>query len=62
MVVLRRYAGQSKHYQHAARWLGKARTAALAAGREAEWRSYMEELLDRHRRKYSLVPLLQQLR
>ena len=54
--------GKSKYYHHAAQWLTKARAAALATGRDAEWRAYMEVLLTRHGRKYSLVPLLQPLR
>ena len=54
--------GKSQYYQYAARWLEKARRASLATGRDDEWRTYMEELLARHRRKYSLVPLLQPLR
>jgi uncharacterized Zn finger protein len=55
-------AGQSQHYVQAARWLSIARDAARAAGRGAEWRSYVDGLLERHKRRYKLVPLLKPLR
>lgn len=40
----------------------KARAAYRAAGRESEWRTYLEELIRRHGRKYKLVPMLEALR
>ncbi|RME88471.1 MAG: SWIM zinc finger domain-containing protein [Anaerolineae bacterium] len=55
-------AGASDRYHHAVRWLEKARAAYRAAGREAEWRAYLENLLQRHARKYKLVPMLKALR
>jgi hypothetical protein len=33
----------------------------LAAGREKEWWAYLEELIARHRRKYNLRPMLEDL-
>jgi uncharacterized Zn finger protein len=54
-------AGKSQHYDTAARWLTRVRDAARVAGREAEWRAYLDSLLAEHRRKYSLVPRLKQL-
>jgi uncharacterized Zn finger protein len=54
--------GKSRHYDHALRWLSKARQAYLAAGREAEWRAYLEELIAKHTRKRSLRPGLEALR
>lgn len=54
--------GQSKYYHHAVRWLEKARRAYLGAGREDEWRVYLEGLIDKHARKYSLRPQLEALR
>jgi uncharacterized Zn finger protein len=54
-------AAQSKYYYHAVAWLGRARAAALAAGRQDEWRQYLDSLLARHGRKYSLVPQLKRL-
>ena len=49
--------GKAKYYHHAARWLGKAASAYRQAGRESEWRAYLCQLVDRHRRKYKLVPM-----
>ena len=53
--------GKSKHYDYAVGWLERARSAYLASGRGAEWRAYLEDLVARHRRKYSLVPMLKGL-
>jgi uncharacterized Zn finger protein len=54
--------GKSRYYHHAVRWLGKARQAYLAAGRADEWVTYLESLIDKHNRKYSLRPQLEALR
>lgn len=54
--------GKAQYYGAAARWLGKARTAYQATGREQEWRAYRADLLTRHGRKYKLVPLLEALK
>ena len=54
--------GKAQSYHAAASWLAKARTAYQNMGRENEWRTYLSELLDRHRRKYKLVPMLEALR
>src|SRR5438552_2701533 len=54
-------AAQSKYYHHAVAWLRRARAAALASGRQDEWRQYVDSLLARHGRKYTLVPQLKQL-
>ena len=53
--------GQSKYYQRAAYWLGRAKAAYLSAERSDEWRVYLESLLQKHARKYSLMPLLREL-
>ncbi|MGD9101034.1 MAG: SWIM zinc finger family protein [Anaerolineae bacterium] len=55
-------AGQSKYYHHAVNWLGRARQAYLAAGRVDQWRTYLEGLIVKHARKYSLRPKLEALR
>lgn len=52
---------KSKYYHHAANWLATARMAYLAAGHEAEWQAYREELLVQHKRKHSLIPLIKGL-
>lgn len=49
-------------YALAAQWLEKAALAHEAAGREDAWMACLDELIDRHRRKYKLRPLLQALR
>ncbi len=54
--------GKSQYYPHAARWLEKARAAYRTAGRETEWDTYMSDLIAQHRRKYSLVPMLEALK
>jgi uncharacterized Zn finger protein len=54
--------GKSQYYHHAVRWVEKARAAYRAAGREAEWRAYLGELIARHGRKYKLVSMLEALR
>ena len=54
-------AAKSNAYHHAVRWLRKARAAYLATGREDEWQQYLADLLDRHRRKYRLISLLEDL-
>ena len=50
--------GRSKYYAEAITWLAKARDAYLAAGREEEWQVYLDELVNRHQRKYNLRPML----
>ena len=54
--------GKSKYYHYAAEWLERGRVAALAAGRATEWRAYIDGVIAQHKRKYSLVPLLEPLR
>ncbi len=53
--------GRSRHYDEAVNWLAKARDAHIAAGCEAEWRAYLEELIACHQRKYKLRPMLEDL-
>ncbi|MCI0441024.1 MAG: SWIM zinc finger domain-containing protein, partial [Chloroflexi bacterium] len=53
--------GKSQHYIAAARWLSLARGAYLANGRQVEWQQYLRGLLQKHARKYALVPRLKQL-
>jgi uncharacterized Zn finger protein len=52
---------RSKYYDEAVNWLAKARDAHLAAGREEQWRAYLEELIAYHQRKYKLRPMLEDL-
>lgn len=54
-------SGSAAHYEAAARWLARWRDASQATGREREWRAYLDDVLERHRRKYKLMPLLRDL-
>jgi uncharacterized Zn finger protein len=54
--------GKASHYDDAVAWLARARGAYRAAAREDEWRSYLEELIVEHQRKYKLRPMLESLR
>jgi len=54
--------GKAEYYSSAASWLAKVRTAYRALGRAEEWLAYLNELLNRHGRKYKLVPMLKALR
>jgi len=53
--------GRSGHYQEAAQWLEKALQAFFAADREEEWRALLGRLIELHRRKHKLRPLLEAL-
>jgi hypothetical protein len=37
------------------------KAASRASGREAEFRDYLTETINKHHRKYKLVPLLREL-
>jgi uncharacterized Zn finger protein len=54
--------GKARYYHHAVAWLRRSRATALGAGRQDDWRQYIDSLLLQHARKYSLVPQLKQLR
>jgi hypothetical protein len=49
-------------YELAARWLEKAALAHEAAGQQDAWMACLDDLIERHRRKHKLRPLLQELR
>ena len=55
-------ANRAGHYALAAQWLEKSALAYEASGREDEWRACLDELIEQHRRKYKLRPLLDSLR
>ncbi|HEV2121239.1 MAG TPA: hypothetical protein VGW38_00495 [Chloroflexota bacterium] len=55
-------AGKSQHYAHTAEWLRRARESASFSGRQSEWQDYISRLLQEHKRKHSLVPLLEQVK
>ncbi|MGA8314455.1 MAG: hypothetical protein WB768_01205, partial [Bradyrhizobium sp.] len=55
-------ANRAGHYTLAAQWLEKAALAHEVMGREDDWRACLDELIERHRRKYKLRPFLESLR
>ena len=55
-------ANRAGHYALAAHWLEKVALAHEVLGREDYWRACLDELIERHRRKYRLRPLLESLR
>jgi uncharacterized Zn finger protein len=55
-------AGQSGQYELAAQWLEKAALAYDAAGRFEDWIARIDFLIEQHRRKHKLRPLLVALR
>ncbi|MBO0793845.1 MAG: hypothetical protein J2P36_23235, partial [Ktedonobacteraceae bacterium] len=54
--------GKSPYYHAAANWLSKARQAYQVLGCNEEWQAYLQELLNIHGRKYTLVPLLKAIK
>jgi len=54
-------AGKATAYDIAAAWLRRVRDASHAAGRSAEWSSYIGELRANHGRKYKLMSLINNL-
>ncbi|ESX62671.1 MULTISPECIES: SWIM zinc finger family protein [unclassified Mesorhizobium] len=55
-------SGQAGFYELAAQWLEKAVLAYDAAGRFDDWIERIDKLIEKHRRKHKLKPLLQALR
>jgi uncharacterized Zn finger protein len=55
-------SGAAGSYDLAAQWLQRAAVAYDTAGRNDEWTAHIEALIDKHRRKYKLRPLLEALR
>lgn len=53
--------GDAAHYDVAVQWLGRARAAAIASGKMAEWHDYLGQITTTHRRKYKLMRLLDPL-
>lgn len=54
--------GDAQNYDRAVHWLTHAREAHRVLGQEAEWTAYLEGLIDTHKRKYKLRPMLEALR
>jgi uncharacterized Zn finger protein len=54
-------AGQAKNYRVAADWLRRGRDLLLAAGEKEIWNTYINQVMDKHQRKYKLMPMLREL-
>ena len=54
--------GRSDHYETAPGWLAIATRVDRASGRADQWHAQLEKLIEWHRRKYKLRPLLEALR
>lgn len=52
---------QSKYYQYAAAWLGRAKSAYAQRGRTVEWQSYLAKLKEEYRRRPALLAQLGRL-
>jgi uncharacterized Zn finger protein len=53
--------GKADAYQPAVECLGKAKAAYGVSGRQTEWLTYYQQLVQTHGRKYNLMGLLQKL-
>jgi uncharacterized Zn finger protein len=54
-------AGQAKNYRTAAEWLRRGRDILLSAGEKDRWNTYIDQIMDKHQRKYKLMPMLREL-
>jgi len=54
-------AGKSKDYDRAAEWLRRGRDILLAAGKQRDWAGYISLVMDKHQKKYKLMPMLRAL-
>jgi len=55
-------AGKAKNYHVAAEWLQRGREILLSAGKKDMWNAYLDQAMDKHQRKYKLMPMLRELR
>ncbi|WP_190240867.1 SWIM zinc finger family protein [Nostoc sp. 'Peltigera membranacea cyanobiont' 210A] len=53
-------AGKAEYYYYAVEWLKKARNAYLKSGKEADWLSYRENLMQTHARKRKLMGMFKE--
>jgi uncharacterized Zn finger protein len=54
-------AGQARNYRTAAEWLQRGRDILLSAGEKDMWRVYLDQVMEKHWRKYKLMPMLHEL-
>jgi uncharacterized Zn finger protein len=46
---------KSKYYKYAATWLRRAKAAYAQIGQTGEWRGYLSELKEEHKRRPALM-------
>ena len=54
-------AGQARNYRTAAEWLRRGREILLSAGEKDMWSVYLDQVMEKHRQKYKLMPMLREL-
>ena len=54
-------AAQAQNYRTAAKWLQRGRDILLSAGEKDMWRVYLDQVMEKHQRKYKLMPMLHEL-
>ncbi len=54
-------AGQDQNYRIAAEWLRRGREILLSAGEKEMWSACLDQTMDKHQRKYKLMPMLSEL-
>ncbi|AUT03916.1 hypothetical protein CLI64_27980 [Nostoc sp. CENA543] len=52
--------GKAEYYSEAIAWLKQTRAAYIASGRQADWSSYREQLMEIHGRKRKLMGMLKE--
>lgn len=55
-------SGQSTYYETAIAWLRRGRDILLRAGQAERWQAILDELLEKHQKKYKLRPMLESLK
>jgi len=55
-------AGQAQNYRVAAEWLRRGRDILISVGEKEMWRVYLDQVMEKHQRKYKLMPMLRELR
>ncbi len=54
-------AGQAQNYRLAAEWLRRGRDILRSAGEVEIWNVYLDQVIEKHQRKYKLMPMLREL-
>jgi uncharacterized Zn finger protein len=54
-------AGEAQNYHVAAEWLRRGRDILLSVGEKEKWSVYLAQVMEKHQRKYKLMPMLREL-